>query len=87
MTSAEDIDTFLTDHPRHRTHRRKATFAFSSNVSGARFQCFYADGWARCKSPHTFRHLKPGRYKFKVRAKANGVRDKTPATWIFKVLP
>ena len=78
--------TFLDSHPRHRTHKRKVTFAFSSDVNGASFQCFYAQGWAKCRSPHTFRHLKPGRYRFQVRAIVNGVKDPTPASWTFRIL-
>ena len=78
--------TFLEKHPRHRTHKRKVKFAFSSDVAGAHFQCLYAQGWAACKSPHTFRHLKPGRFRFQARAVVNGVEDPTPASWTFKVL-
>ncbi len=78
--------TFLDSHPRHRTHKRKVSFAFSSDVKGAHFQCFYAKGWAKCRSPHTFRRLKPGRYRFRVRAIVNGVKDPTPASWAFRVL-
>jgi hypothetical protein len=78
--------TFLDKHPRHRTHNRRVRFAFSSDVAGAHFQCLFAQGWAKCRSPHVFRHLKPGRYKFKARAVVNGVKDPTPASWVFKVL-
>ena len=78
--------TFLTHHPRHRTHKRKVAFAFDSNVDGAKFKCFDAGGWAKCRSPHVFRHLKPGRYKFKVKAIVNGVADPTPASFIFRIL-
>lgn len=79
-------NTFLTHHPRHRTHKRKVTFTFRSNVAGASFRCLYAAGWANCRSPHIFRHLKPGRYRFEAQAVVNGVEDPTPASWIFKVL-
>jgi hypothetical protein len=79
-------NTFFTHHPRRRTHRRKVTFAFSSSIPGASFQCFYTGGWSQCRSPQRFRHLKPGRYRFKVRAVANGKRDPTPASWLFRVL-
>ena len=78
--------TFLTHHPHRRTHRRKVAFAFDSNVAGARFKCFDAGGWRKCRSPHVFRHLKPGRYKFKVKAIVNGVADPTPAKFIFRIL-
>jgi hypothetical protein len=86
LASLNPLDTFFTKHPRHRTHKRKVTFAFDSNVDSARFQCFYAQGWSKCRSPHTFRHLAPGRYLFKVRAIANGVKDRTPANFVFRIL-
>jgi hypothetical protein len=79
-------NTFFTRHPARRTHKRRVRFAFSSTVSGASFQCFYTGGWSRCRSPQRFRHLKPGRYRFKVRAVANGKRDPTPASWLFRVV-
>jgi hypothetical protein len=78
--------TFMDKHPRHRTHNRKVKFAFSSDVAGAHFQCLFAQGWEKCRSPHVFRHLRPGRYKFKARAVVNGVEDPTPVSWVFKVL-
>jgi hypothetical protein len=84
--SGSEPETFLTHHPRHRTHKRKVAFAFSSDVAGAHFQCFYAKGWAKCKSPHIFRHLETGRYRFQTRAVVNGVEDPDPASWVFKVL-
>lgn len=78
--------TFLTHHPRRHSHKRKVTFAFDSNADGAKFKCFDARGWARCRSPRVFRHLRPGRYKFKVKAIVGGVADPTPATFIFRIL-
>jgi IPT/TIG domain len=79
-------NTFLNRHPPHRTHKRKVTFRFSSNMSSAKFRCLYAQGWQPCRSPHTFRHLKPGRYRFQAQAVVNGVPDPTPASWTFRVL-
>jgi hypothetical protein len=79
-------NTRLTRHPGRRTHKRRVIFRFSSNPPGASFQCFYTGGWTPCQSPQKFRHLKPGRYRFKVRAVANGKRDPTPATFLFKVV-
>jgi hypothetical protein len=79
-------NTIFTRHPARRTHKRKVRFAFSSNVPGASFQCFYTGGWSPCRSPQKFRHLKPGRYRFKARAVANGKKDPTPASWLFKVV-
>jgi hypothetical protein len=78
-------NTIFTHHPPRRTHKRRARFAFSSSIPGSSFQCFYTGGWSRCRSPQRFRHLKPGRYRFKVRAVANGKRDPTPAKWLFRV--
>ena len=79
-------NTRLTRHPGHRTQRRRVVFRFSSSLPGASFQCFYTGGWTPCHSPQKFRHLKPGRYRFKVRAIANGRRDPTPARFLFKVV-
>ncbi len=85
VSGANPPDTFLTDHPRRRVHQRKARFAFSSDIAGAHFQCLYAKGWAACKSPHTFRHLEPGRFRFQTRAVVNSVEDPSPASWTFRV--
>jgi hypothetical protein len=86
VKSPDDLDTFLGKHPKHRTHHRKVKFTFSSNVSGSKFQCLYANGWAGCDSPHVFRDLRPGRYQFQVRAITHGVKDSSPASWTFHVL-
>jgi hypothetical protein len=79
-------NTRLTRHPRRRTRKRTVRFAFVSGRPGASFQCHYTGGWSRCVSPQRFRRLQPGRYRFKVRAVANGKRDATPASWLFRVL-
>jgi hypothetical protein len=79
-------ETILSHYPKRRTRKRKVKFVFSSNLPGAQFQCLFAKGWASCESPHTFRRLKPGRYKFAVLAIVNGVGDPTPASRIFRVL-
>ena len=78
-------NTFITQHPKHRTHKRHVAFAFSSDTPGVSYQCLYAEGWAKCGSPHVFRHLTPGRYRFQVKAIVNGVGDPTPASWTFRV--
>jgi hypothetical protein len=80
-------NTHFTRHPPHKTQKRKVVFAFTSDFAGATFQCLYAQGWSKCTSPHTFRHLKPGRFRFLVKAIVNGVEDPTPASWLFRVLP
>ena len=79
-------NTSFTRHPPRRTRKRRVRFAFSSSIPGATFQCFYTGGWSTCRSPQRFRRLKPGRYRFKVRAVVDGRRDPTPATWWFRVL-
>jgi hypothetical protein len=80
-------ETILMRHPPKRTHKRRVTFTFRSNIPGATFQCFYKGaGWVGCDSPEAFPHLRPGRYKFLVRAIANGKRDKSPAKWVFTIL-
>jgi hypothetical protein len=87
VTSGAQIETYLDRHPKHRTHKRKVKFKFSSNVAGVRFRCLFASGWEKCKSPQVFRRLQPGRYKFKVRAVLNkDLRDKTPAKWVYRIL-
>jgi hypothetical protein len=86
VTSTTQIETFLDRHPRHRTRKRKVKFKFSSNVAGASFKCLFAKGWADCQSPHVFRRLKPGRYKFEARAVVNGLEDPSPASWTFRIL-
>ena len=79
-------NTVLKRHPGHRTHKRKIRFRFGANLPGASYQCFYTGGWTRCRSPQIFRHLKPGRYRFKVRAVLEGKKDATPVKWLFKVV-
>jgi hypothetical protein len=79
-------NTVFTHHPARRTRKRRVRFGFSSTTPGASFQCFYTGGWSTCRSPQKFRRLKPGRYRFKVRAVANGKRDPTPASWLFRVV-
>ncbi|MDQ2630679.1 MAG: hypothetical protein M3Y75_06865, partial [Actinomycetota bacterium] len=68
--------------------KRIATFSFSSTVAGAGFRC-KLDGKpaAPCRSPKTYRKLKPGRHTFKVWATAGVLTDPTPAKFSWKVLP
>jgi hypothetical protein len=42
-------------------------------------------GFAACKSPKAYR-LKPGKYRFEVRAVLKGVADSSPASRSFKVV-
>jgi streptogramin lyase len=80
-----------------RTHRKtaKVTFRFKSSVKGAKFECALTKvrkgkkqpkaRFKACKSPRTY-HLRPGKYRFAVRAVANGLTDKTPASRTIRVL-
>lgn len=85
-----------------KTRRARAAvkFRFTSPTAGARFQCALVrlpkpKGKKRarrpkprfkgCKSPRTLR-LKPGRYRFEVRAVAAGAVDPTPAKRSFRVV-
>jgi virginiamycin B lyase len=72
--------------------KAKAKFKFSSPDAGATFECKLTRKKANkpakfkaCQSPRTYK-LKPGRYKFEVRAVAGGVADDTPAKRKFKVV-
>ncbi|HET8814950.1 MAG TPA: PQQ-dependent sugar dehydrogenase [Solirubrobacterales bacterium] len=81
-------NTKLGRHPRPKSAKTTATFTFSSNVAGAGFRC-KLDGRAkaRCRSPKTYRKLKPGRHTFKVWATAGILIDPTPARFSWKILP
>jgi hypothetical protein len=78
----------ITAHPKPKTKRRRATFAFSSTEPGSTFLCRY-DGkpYAPCTSPFTTPKLKLGKHRFDVVATdvaAN--RDQTPATFLWKIV-
>jgi hypothetical protein len=77
----------------------KVTFAFSSPTPGARFECslgrkvkpkgkkarFVGQALERCRAPKTYT-LKPGAYRFQVRAVSAAGRDASPARYGFKVV-
>ncbi|HEX8753321.1 MAG TPA: right-handed parallel beta-helix repeat-containing protein [Solirubrobacterales bacterium] len=80
--------TFLLHGPRRRWHHRTARFRFASSESTATFQCrFDHRPFRSCHSPRAYRHLRPGRQVFEVRAvAADGEVDPTPARRRFTVL-
>lgn len=80
-------NTKIGRHPPAKTAKNKATFSFSSTVAGSKFSC-KLDGKpkAACKSPKTYKKLKPGKHTLKVWATANGKTDPTPARFSWKVL-
>jgi hypothetical protein len=64
-----------------------ATFRFDAVTSAASgFECkLDAKPWHTCTSPRTYKHLKPGRHTFRVRAFGAGGVDLTPVVRKFKV--
>jgi glucose/arabinose dehydrogenase len=80
--------TKLRRHPAANTVKTKAVFSFSSTVSGTRFAC-KLDGKPKlaCRSPKTYKGLKPGRHTFKVWATAGVLTDQSPARFSWKILP
>ncbi len=65
----------------------KATFKFTSSTKGAKFECKLDKGkFKACKSPKTYKKLKPGKHIFKVRAVKGKSVDPTPAKRKFKIL-
>jgi hypothetical protein len=66
---------------------RQATFRFSSTVEGSAFQCKLDKGeFKPCASPKTYKHLKPGRHTFRVRAVApSGLADASAAVGRFAI--
>jgi streptogramin lyase len=75
--------------------KAKVSFKFSSSAAGASFECALVKmkkgkkqpkpKFKGCKSPKTYK-LKPGKYRFSVRAVLSGVADPSPATKTFKVV-
>ncbi|HEX7244188.1 MAG TPA: hypothetical protein VF245_01315 [Solirubrobacterales bacterium] len=81
------LQTTIKKGPKAKTHSTTAKFKFVSNLSGSTFECKLDKGkFKPCKSPKTYKKLKPGKHAFKVRAKKGGVTDPTPAVRKFKVL-
>jgi glucose/arabinose dehydrogenase len=80
--------TKLGRHPTPRTVKTTATFTFSATAAGATFTC-KLDGKSKaaCRSPKTYKKLKPGKHSFKVWATAKGATDPTPAKFSWKLLP
>lgn len=69
--------------------KHMATFKFSGSLGKGKlsFQCKLDKGkYKSCRSAKTFKHLKPGKHVFRVRAKdATGKVDLSPATKRFKI--
>ncbi len=65
----------ITKGPKKTSTATTAKFTFkATNVSGAKFECKLDNAkWASCKSPKTYKKLKPKAHTFQVRAKAGGL--------------
>jgi hypothetical protein len=70
-----------------RHHRATFRFKAVKDASGMSFQCELAEEpFKPCNSPRTYTYLKPGRYRFTVRAVSQpGGVDLTPAVRSFKI--
>jgi hypothetical protein len=75
-------------------HRKgRATFRFAAVGGTAEgFQCTLArrrsrPKFSRCRSPKTYRHLKPGKYFFEVRALGAAAPESSPAVRPFRLRP
>jgi hypothetical protein len=66
---------------------RVATFRFSSDEASTTFACRLDRGrWNTCRSPKTYRRLRPGAHTFRVRARDRaGNVDATPARYTWRV--
>ena len=81
-------NTTITGRPPASTRSRSATFRFTSNEAGSKFQCRHMSGpWTACSSPRTYRGLGVGMHTFRVRAiDAAGNMDSTAAVDTWRVL-
>jgi thermitase len=81
-------NTTITSRPPANTRSRSATFRFTSNEAGSKFQCRHMSGpWTACSSPKTYKGLGIGLHTFRVRAiDAAGNMDSTAAVDTWRVL-
>lgn len=80
-------NTKLGAHPAKQTRTTTARFTFSSTFAGSTFKCQLDRGPFRtCRSPKTYKHLKPRAHTFKVVASSSGGADPTPVKFSWKIL-
>lgn len=80
-------DTRLLAHPPKRTAANAAKFRFASTPANASFRCKLDDrAKAACRSPKTYKSLKPGKHVFKVWASTGVLADPTPVRFTWTVL-
>jgi hypothetical protein len=80
-------DTSIDSGPNDPTNATSATFGFSSNETGASFEC-RTDGapFTACTTPRTVSGLADGSHTFEVRASdPAGNTDPTPARWTWTI--
>jgi hypothetical protein len=70
--------------------KHEASFRFEATGKATGFQCALAASPAKpkfggCRSPKSYRHLRPGKYTFEVRAVNGSLHDPTPATKKFTI--
>ncbi len=79
--------TRIRRRPPHRTRDRTPTFGFSSSVAGSAFLCKVdRRPYRHCDSPFTLARLALGRHVFRVKARAVGQSDPSPAAYRFRVV-
>jgi hypothetical protein len=78
----------ITKAPKAKSTSTTAKFKFKSNEAGSTFQCKLDKGkFKACRSPKTYKKLKPGKHVFKVRATDKAGNVGAAAKRKFTVLP
>jgi spore coat protein U-like protein len=79
------INTSISAHPKAKTTKKQAKFAFKSNRQGATFECSL-DGSAfrECLSPRRY-NVGVGKHVFMVRSVSAGETDASPASYKWQV--
>lgn len=73
--------------PGHLIRDRTPTFRFASSAAGSTYLCkLDAGSFRRCHSPFTAPRLSLGHHVFKVKARASGSADLSPASYSFTLL-
>jgi hypothetical protein len=77
----------ITKGPKSKSASTTAKFKFKANEAGSTFQCKLDKGkFKSCKSPKTYKKLKPGKHVFKVRATDKAGNVGKPTTKKFTIL-
>lgn len=81
-------ETVITRAPKAKIRATTVKFRFSSDMPGSSFKCkLDRKPFKKCKSPKTYKGLKPGKHVFKVRATdTSGRVDPIPAIRKFRIL-